>query len=90
MTFHDAAESSLFQVFEGFMDFLSYLTLKKTDTPEGAVLVLNSEPPFPSFRMIASVISGYISTTTRPEQRQPMGLCSKLVGPASRACEATT
>lgn len=42
VTFHDKADASLLQVFEGFMDFLTYLTLRKSKSPEGAVLVLNS------------------------------------------------
>ena len=39
---HDKPEARLLQVFEGFMDFLTYLTLKKTPVAEGTVIVLNS------------------------------------------------
>lgn len=42
VTFHDKPESRLLQVFEGFMDFLSYLSADRPDQPAGAVLVLNS------------------------------------------------
>ena len=42
VTFHDKPESRLLQVFEGFMDYLSYLTADTPDQPVGAVLVLNS------------------------------------------------
>jgi len=42
VTFHDKPERSLLQVFEGFMDFLSYLSADKPTQPAGAVLVLNS------------------------------------------------
>lgn len=41
VTFHEKVDASLLLVFGGFMDFLIYLTMKKADTPEGAVLVLN-------------------------------------------------
>jgi len=42
VNFHDKPESRLLQVFEGFMDFLSYLSADRPDQPAGAVLVLNS------------------------------------------------
>ena len=42
ITVHDRPEARLLQVFEGFMDFLTYLTLKKILEPEGSVIVLNS------------------------------------------------
>jgi hypothetical protein len=42
VTFHDKPETRLLQVFEGFMDFLSYLSKDKPSQPVGAVLVLNS------------------------------------------------
>jgi DNA primase len=42
ITVHDVPGASLLQVFEGFMDFLTYLTLKKRLEPEGTVIVLNS------------------------------------------------
>jgi hypothetical protein len=41
VTFHDKQGSALLQVFEGFMDFLSYLSKDKPSQPVGAVLVLN-------------------------------------------------
>jgi hypothetical protein len=42
VTFHDKPGSPLLQVFEGFMDFLSYLSKDRPSQPVGAVLVLNS------------------------------------------------
>lgn len=42
VTFHDKPGTTLLRVFEGFMDFLSYLTAGKTLETSGAVLVLNS------------------------------------------------
>lgn len=42
VTFHDKPEATRLQVFEGFMDFLSYLSKDKPAQPVGAVLVLNS------------------------------------------------
>ena len=39
---HEQADARLLQVFEGFMDFLTYLTLKKIEVAEGTVIVLNS------------------------------------------------
>ena len=42
VTFHDKPDRSLLQIFEGFMDFLSYLSANKPTQPVGAVLVLNS------------------------------------------------
>jgi DNA primase len=42
VTFHDMKNTTRLQVFEGFMDFLSYLSQDKPTQPIGAVLVLNS------------------------------------------------
>lgn len=42
VTFHDKPEATRLQVFEGFMDFLSYLSKDKPSQPVGAALVLNS------------------------------------------------
>ncbi|KIN70260.1 DNA primase [Sulfitobacter donghicola DSW-25 = KCTC 12864 = JCM 14565] len=42
VTFHDNPDRPLLQVFEGFMDFLSYLSVDRPTQPAGAVLVLNS------------------------------------------------
>ena len=42
VTFHDNPGKPLLQVFEGFLDFLSYLSADKRTQPAGAVLVLNS------------------------------------------------
>ncbi|PID44235.1 MAG: hypothetical protein CSB48_02435 [Proteobacteria bacterium] len=42
VTFHDKPNATRLQVFEGFMDFLSYLSKDKPTQPIGAVLVLNS------------------------------------------------
>lgn len=42
VTFHDNPNRPLLQVFEGFMDFLSYLSVDRPTQPAGAVLVLNS------------------------------------------------
>jgi hypothetical protein len=42
VTFHDKENTSCLQIFEGFMDFLSYLSKDKPTQPIGAVLVLNS------------------------------------------------
>ena len=39
---HERPDACLLQVFEGFMDFLTYLTLKKIEVAEGTVIVLNS------------------------------------------------
>jgi DNA primase len=42
VTFHDKPGTTRLQIFEGFMDFLSYLSKDKPTQPVGAVLVLNS------------------------------------------------
>ncbi|MGH1447707.1 MAG: toprim domain-containing protein [Cognatishimia sp.] len=42
VTFHDNPSRPLLQVFESFMDFLSYLSVDRPTQPAGAVLVLNS------------------------------------------------
>ena len=42
VSFHDRPKATCLQVFEGFMDFLSYLTKNQTREPKQAVLVLNS------------------------------------------------
>jgi len=42
VTFHDNPGRPLLQIFEGFLDFLSYLSADKPTQPAGAVLVLNS------------------------------------------------
>lgn len=42
VTFHDMPDATRLQVFEGFMDFLSYLSKDKPAQPVGAVLVLNT------------------------------------------------
>lgn len=42
VTFHDKPNATRLQIFEGFMDFLSYLSKDKPVQPVGAVLVLNS------------------------------------------------
>lgn len=42
MTFNDMPTATRLQVFEGFMDFLSYLSKDKPTQPIGAVLVLNT------------------------------------------------
>jgi len=42
VTFHDKPGATLLRVFEGFMDFLSYLTAGKAQEASGAVVVLNS------------------------------------------------
>ena len=42
VTFHDKPEATPLQVFEGFMDYLSYLSKDKPSQPVGAVLELNS------------------------------------------------
>ena len=42
VTFHDMPGATRLQVFEGFMDFLSYLSKDKPAQPVGAVLVLNT------------------------------------------------
>ena len=42
VTFHDKPEATLLRVFEGFMDFLSYLTAGNAAETSGAVVVLNS------------------------------------------------
>ena len=42
VTFHDYPEASRLLVFEGFMDFLTYLTVKGQSKHQDAVLVLNS------------------------------------------------
>ena len=40
--FHKGTQSNKLLVFEGFIDFLSYLTMKSQKRAEGDVLVLNS------------------------------------------------
>lgn len=47
VTFHDKPGATRLQVFEGFMDFLSYLSKDKPSQPVGAVLVLNSTNLWP-------------------------------------------
>lgn len=42
VTFHDKLGAQVLQVFEGFMDFLSYLSKDSGTQPVGAVLVLNT------------------------------------------------
>jgi len=42
VTFHDKPAATLLRVFEGFMDFLSYLSAGSVREASGAVLVLNS------------------------------------------------
>lgn len=42
VTFHDKPDATLLRVFEGFMDFLSYLSAGSVRETSGAVLVLNS------------------------------------------------
>ncbi|MBO6792112.1 MAG: toprim domain-containing protein [Dinoroseobacter sp.] len=42
VTFHDKPGATRLQVYEGFMDFLSYLSKDKPAQPVGAVLVLNT------------------------------------------------
>lgn len=42
VTFHDKPGATLLRVFEGFMDFLSYLTASKVSETSSAVVVLNS------------------------------------------------
>jgi hypothetical protein len=42
VTFHDKPGAKLLQVFEGFMDFLSYLSKDNRGQPVGAILVLNT------------------------------------------------
>lgn len=42
ITLHSKPDSPLLLVFEGVMDFLTYMTIKDLDEPEGSVLVLNS------------------------------------------------
>jgi len=42
ITLHSKADSPLLLVFEGFIDFLTYLTIKGVMEAEGSVLVLNS------------------------------------------------
>jgi hypothetical protein len=42
VTFHDKPNATCLQVFEGVMDFLSYLSQDRPTQPVGAVLVLNS------------------------------------------------
>lgn len=42
VTFHDKPGATLLRVFEGFMDFLSYLSAGSVRETSGAVLVLNS------------------------------------------------
>ena len=41
-TLHKGANSAKLMVFEGFIDFLSYLSMKNLDAPDGDALVLNS------------------------------------------------
>ena len=47
VTFHDKPGATRLQVFEGFMDFLSYLSKDKPAQPVGAVLVLNTTNLWP-------------------------------------------
>lgn len=47
ISFHDKPGASRLQVFEGFMDFLSYLSKDKPTQPVGAVLVLNTTKFWP-------------------------------------------
>jgi hypothetical protein len=47
VTFHDKPEATRIQVFEGFMDILSYLSKNKPAQPVGAVLVLNTTNLWP-------------------------------------------
>ena len=47
MTFHDKPDATRLQVFEGFMDFLSYLSKDKPTQPVGAVPVLNTTNLWP-------------------------------------------
>ena len=42
VTFHKGASQTKLMIFEDFMDFLSYLTMKNLTEPDGDVLVLNS------------------------------------------------
>lgn len=42
VSFHDKPEATRLQIFEGFMDLLSYLSADQPAQPVGAVLVLNS------------------------------------------------
>lgn len=42
VTFHDVPGSTDLLIFEGFMDFLTFLTRKGRSMPEASVLVLNS------------------------------------------------
>jgi len=42
VTFHDKPGATRLQIFEGFMDFLSYLSKDQPAQPVGAVLVLNT------------------------------------------------
>ncbi len=42
VTFHKCTNQTKLVIFEGFMDFLSYLTMKNLTEPDGDALVLNS------------------------------------------------
>jgi len=42
ITVHNNPDRPLLQIFEGFMDFLSYLSMDRPTQPAGTVLVLNS------------------------------------------------
>jgi len=42
VTFHKGTSQSKLMIFEGFTDFLSYLTMKNLIEPDGDTLVLNS------------------------------------------------
>jgi hypothetical protein len=42
VTFHKGSNQTKLMIFEGFTDFLSYLTMKNLNKPDGDVLVLNS------------------------------------------------
>jgi hypothetical protein len=42
VTFHKGANQTKLMIFENFMDFLSYLTMKNLPEPDGDALVLNS------------------------------------------------
>jgi hypothetical protein len=69
VTFHDKPEATWLQVFEVFMDFLSYLAKGKPSQPIGAVLVLNSRNlwrrplPYINDPHFAEVCCTWITTT---------------------------
>jgi len=42
VTFHKGTNQTKLMIFEGFTDFLSYLTMKNLNEPDGNTLVLNS------------------------------------------------